>query len=484
MGQEASLPADVVDDLDEQARAPPSYTNPPPVKSTAAGGGGSGTNAAPTGRSNGSRQGSKMLGSMFNRGNGGGGGGAGAGTGSSSQYNQNQAAQHGSENFESREIARAAASGGNLYLNDSSSEEFYNGNGVKQNGMPQQNSHAQDPQHHHHHPQQHHSQQHHPQQQPPPPPPHPPPNYPEQHQQQQYYDASGMPQQQQQHQLQHQHQQQQQAYYPPQQVQQGSGQHPQDIGDHGVESVMYEGKAPGKRGLSRASARGAALINSMRNLSLGGALRGGSKQQQQQQQQNQQSGASNPHEVTDWEKQWDEDDDDSEGEEDDPNALQQGSMGSASNQAAAGLPLHQIRPGMDAGHSRDPESQRQKQQELEQQQQHDVSLEFQQLDSPSAILPTTTAPLSPIKKQKANFVSPEMVSQQQKHQLAVQTGDLLSDPNVAVIPQDEWDAGMPGVEEVGNLKPNVQMFLPMLRVLGKGSFGKVRLEYVLSEPTG
>jgi hypothetical protein len=39
----------------------------------------------------------------------------------------------------------------------------------------------------------------------------------------------------------------------------------------------------------------------------------------------------------------------------------------------------------------------------------------------------------------------------------------------------EWDTGgMHGAEEAGNLKPNVQMFLPMLRVLGKGSFGKVR----------
>ena len=44
-------------------------------------------------------------------------------------------------------------------------------------------------------------------------------------------------------------------------------------------------------------------------------------------------------------------------------------------------------------------------------------------------------------------------------------------PNVIPVSDEdglEWDTGY---EES---KPNVQMFMPMLRVLGKGSFGKVR----------
>ena len=35
----------------------------------------------------------------------------------------------------------------------------------------------------------------------------------------------------------------------------------------------------------------------------------------------------------------------------------------------------------------------------------------------------------------------------------------------------EWDTAVPKSEE--ERKPDVQMFMPMLRVLGKGSFGKV-----------
>jgi hypothetical protein len=433
MGQEASLPVDVVDDLDAEARAPPSSTNPPPVSSaaTSGGGGGSGTSAnsnAASGRSGGTRPAAKMIGAMFHRGGGGGGG----------------------ENYESREIARAAASGGNLYLNDDKSEEYnnysVNGNGNGNGNLPQ--SQSEDSQHQH---QQHHLQQ---------PPPPPPPNYP---------------------------QQQQQGYYGEQQQVPASGsasvnvQHSEP--DSQIVSVMYEGKAPSKKGLSRASARGAALINSMRNLSLGGALRS-SKQQNQNQQQHQQNQASA--QVNDWEKQWDEDEDDSEGE-DEPDLLQQGSIVANQNQAGGALPLHQIRPGMDAGHSSAPQQQQQHlhHQQQQQQHEHDVALEFQQLASPSAILPPMTAPLSPTKAQ-ANFISPESLSQQQQlqlqqqqqqQQLGVHTGDLLSDPNVVVIPMDdglEWDTNVHGVEEVGNLKPNVQMFLPMLRVLGKGSFGKVR----------
>jgi hypothetical protein len=152
--------------------------------------------------------------------------------------------------------------------------------------------------------------------------------------------------------------------------------------------VMFE---KGKRGFpGRASARGAALINSMRNITLGGTLR------------------SKKAEVNDWEKQWDEDDDSDEEE------------------PPTDAPLHQVRPGgMDTGHSSVP-----------------------------------------------------YATTQEVHRVTPTPPDLLSTP----IPSrdDSYDDGYsvssaqaPQLD--AEEKPDVHMFLPMLRVLGKGSFGKVRL---------
>jgi len=289
--------------------------------------------------------------------------------------------QHNLDDFHDKESARAAAMGGNLYLEDT--EEFAgHNNGANGSSSPRR-------------PQQQAYQQ----QQPPPPYSH------DAMQQQQYY-----AQQQQQYYD-------QQQYYAQQQQQHVASQPPppyypdppsqQEQQQPAVVGVMYE-KTGSKKSLfpGRASARGAALINSMRNLSLG--VR------------NKQKG-----EVNDWEKQWDEDDD-SEGEDESDLRQQQ--------QLQSSMPLHQIRPGMDAGHSAP-----------------DSLLQAQQLASPSATQPVV-----------ANFVTPE-----------TQPEDLLSKP----IGEDgvEWDTGAPQQQQPdANLKPNVQMFMPMLRVLGKGSFGKVK----------
>jgi hypothetical protein len=63
-----------------------------------------------------------------------------------------------------------------------------------------------------------------------------------------------------------------------------------------------------------------------------------------------------------------------------------------------------------------------------------------------------------------------------------QTQHVIDDDDDGV----EWDTGI-GVSDadivasdgdgtdLGDTRPNVQQFLPLLRVLGKGSFGKVRL---------
>lgn len=146
-----------------------------------------------------------------------------------------------------------------------------------------------------------------------------------------------------------------------------------------VVGVLYE-KTPPRKGLFQkpGSGRGAAFINSMRNLSLGGR--------------NQHNQVQKPKgTVSNWEQQWDEDDD-SDGDE--PEVAQQ----------FASMPLHQ------------------------------------------------------------------------QQQSAAATETLIDDENnasTAVQPQQPndllWDSSKP---QEG--KPTLEMFLPMLRVLGKGSFGKVR----------
>ena len=194
---------------------------------------------------------------------------------------------------------------------------------------------------------------------------------------------------------------------------------------------MFE-KNPSKRSLfsGRATAaRGAALINSMRNLNIGGAIR---------------SATTKKAEVNDWERQWDEDEDSDEEE-----------RASSSAAAAAGVmpqhALHHVRPGMDMGHSSVPHL-------------------------------ATAGPPTTAQQQQLESVGSYPQSPQHQKQNAVvtpPTPDLLSSP---LSPQEEtldWDhfgsQQVSPTEEMG-AKPNVQMFLPMLRVLGKGSFGKVRVE--------
>lgn len=131
--------------------------------------------------------------------------------------------------------------------------------------------------------------------------------------------------------------------------------------------------------------------------------------------------ASNGKSVNDWEKQWDEDDDDEDDEEE-----EQVESTDVKTPAAA-QPLHrQMRPGLDAGLSSAPLS--------------------------SAPLVTSTPP------QKPHVVTEESIDQ------------------LKPVPDDgvEWDTGDP--LEAPLDKPKVEMFLPLLRVLGKGSFGKVRDE--------
>ena len=215
-----------------------------------------------------------------------------------------------------------------------------------------------------------------------------------------------------------------------------------------------------KKGMSfRPSGRGAALINSMRNLSLGGGMM------------QRATGGPSPRgkEVNEWETRWDEDDDDSDGEDQIPS-----NTGGANQAAAPNLaPLHaqQLRPGMDAAHSS------------------------------TSLPPMATAAGA---ADDVRFVSPGAAHQartpsaadshtqqvQKAHLITATPENDVSHSDVQLVAQQqlqrpqqqslnrqesedgiEWDTGM--MQDQGYEKPNVEMFMPLLRVLGKGSFGKV-----------
>ena len=129
--------------------------------------------------------------------------------------------------------------------------------------------------------------------------------------------------------------------------------------------------------------------------------------------------------VSEWETRWDEDDD-SEGEEDE----------------------NDTGHGIASIHGQLQQHQPQQHHQITQQQHHSPMKPG--IDSSASPAGTTAcAPVTPVKclEQGANAVNND-----------------LADDGI------EWDTG--AQQDVAS-KPNVQMFLPLLRVLGKGSFGKV-----------
>ena len=276
-----------------------------------------------------------------------------------------------------------------------------------------------------------------------------PQQYPQQHQQQQIY-------------AQQQYQQQQQQYYhtpgqPPLQQPAPQQQFPQ----------IGRNTRPGQRA-------GAAILNGMRNLNIsstmnriGGAVGSGMaspgpiqqklqqlnqrrKQQQQQQVQN----------VNEWETRWDEDSD--EEDEDEQPDIQQPTQTQQQQQlpiaGADALPTTAMTPPigppeLDSGFSGaaaalvSPEPQLQQQQ---QQQPEQPPAIFQQQQQP---LPGATVAVTPGPPSKPEIPDPAVTDDEVEN--------TANDDGV------EWDTGQ-------STTPNVEQFMPLLRVLGKGSFGKVR----------
>jgi hypothetical protein len=132
-------------------------------------------------------------------------------------------------------------------------------------------------------------------------------------------------------------------------------------------------------------------------------------------------------EENEWETRWDEDDDESDEDEEDVKI----------GPASAGVHL---RPGMDGGHS----------------------------SSTPTLRVEPAVPVTPPPEAKFPVTPPRVTP------AAAQVGALDADGL-------EWDTGT-GLDIIPQQdptyeKPNILMFLPLLRVLGKGSFGKVRMQY-------
>lgn len=188
---------------------------------------------------------------------------------------------------------------------------------------------------------------------------------------------------------------------------------------------------PAARGSSSRTNRGAALINSMRSLTLGRSS--GSKK-----------------EASDWETKWDEDEDDDDSEDESEDKANHARVAADSDSSMRRTaPLHQPqRPGMDQGHSSlsttsfSPRIDAQQNMQMTKQ-------------SHSAGERNTDTSVPTRDMRYANGQAPT----------GLPTNDITIDDGI------QWDTGA----QLSQDKPNVQMFLPLLRVLGKGSFGKVVL---------
>jgi hypothetical protein len=230
---------------------------------------------------------------------------------------------------------------------------------------------------------------------------------------------------------------------------------------------------------------------------------------QQQQQQQQQSPGRGMQKTTglsndedDWEARWDEDDEDSDGEEDDGpgeadtagvgmsstrvgplQQQQQSSVSMSSPKKQTVVPLHRpFRPGMDGGHSssspiRMPVQMSDSNAFIPQPQMgvQQTILYQQQSQPPQEQHPQQQRPIQSMQAGSSSSVAEQMTMQpnRQEEEILTKQADLVLQQGENGI---QWDTtSAKGPLAVGSSeRPHMQMFFPLLRVLGKGSFGKVR----------
>jgi hypothetical protein len=248
---------------------------------------------------------------------------------------------------------------------------------------------------------------------------------------------------------------------------------------------------------------GAALINSMRNLSLGSAMQratgigsgGGNSTNSNSNSPTRPTGSamlpSGRQQVNDWETRWDEDEDEEEEELDEDQKQPPISFGGEKvgkppahlqqQQQQQPLPTPAIhppmRPDLDSGFA-DPTTAA------------NSGPPQVGLVPRAASFPGQPQPFQQQQQQQHHsaYASPipshlqSQQQQQQKSHLVTATPGTPGPP--AVVDDDgvEWDTGIVQTQQEDpdgqplSEKPNVQQFLPLLRVLGKGSFGKVSLK--------
>jgi ribosomal protein L12E/L44/L45/RPP1/RPP2 len=217
------------------------------------------------------------------------------------------------------------------------------------------------------------------------------------------------------------------------------GSHPQGP-SHPPAANVNAGVGPGglyASTMGRKGGRGKALINSMKNLSIGNTIRSGVQATANVAAATASAAVATAAAVnanvkaksggvSEWEARWDEDDD-SDGE--DETDTKHPAM------AHPGAPPmhHSASQQMDAGHA-----------------------SFSPASRAVGLMDPTIQAMTPTKSLpgRSNVVTP-----------------LRGDQSGVDDDGVEWDTG---AQQELSAKPNVQMFLPLLRVLGKGSFGKVR----------
>jgi len=169
------------------------------------------------------------------------------------------------------------------------------------------------------------------------------------------------------------------------------------------------------------------LINAMKNLSLKGSNR-------------------DLKQENEWETRWDEDDDDDSDDDTEDDRKMAPIVAAGMKPAPAAAPKVHLRPGMDNSHSSAVPLKR----------------------PPTDVIPPTPVPVR-------DLLSTDEI---QKLEPASPTPTTETTATAALQSSSSWDSqsnSQTAESEASYEKPNVQMFLPLLRVLGKGSFGKVVL---------
>eukprot|EP00529_Nitzschia_sp_RCC80_P004158 CAMPEP_0113483298 /NCGR_PEP_ID=MMETSP0014_2-20120614/23362_1 /TAXON_ID=2857 /ORGANISM="Nitzschia sp." /LENGTH=945 /DNA_ID=CAMNT_0000376841 /DNA_START=278 /DNA_END=3115 /DNA_ORIENTATION=+ /assembly_acc=CAM_ASM_000159 len=269
----------------------------------------------------------------------------------------------------------------------------------------------------------------------------------------------------------------------------------------------------------KSSWRQKGIMGSMRNLSLGSSIRSAvsasparnlnSARHQQQQQQhtpNQQQHhrvTSSTRQVNNWELQWDADEDDEEEEEEEERVgtttIGPPSQPRSASAQAGFVPQEQTglppRPGApppqmtrppdsdSAGYAATVSLPQTGVKDYQQQQQQapttPVGVRTSAVPVPMGGSPATTGFVSPQPGPGGTVISQQPHQRGKAHLVTPATPDTMYQQQRTDEGDDgvEWDTGTPGQDGQGTLseKPTVEQFLPLLRVLGKGSFGKVVL---------